>query len=76
MQNVKNEKFLLLLGKKIRILREGKGLTQLDLGILCNNHAEQIGRIERGEFNVTICTLLVISNSLKISLSELLDFKY
>lgn len=75
-QHVKNEQFLLALGQKIRLVREQKKLTQLDLGLMCNNHAEQIGRIERGEHNVTICSLLIIANSLNITLKELLDFKY
>lgn len=76
MQNVKDEQFLSLLGKQIRARRESQGLTQLDLGILCNNHAEQIGRIERGELNVTICSLLILAKALKMPLNELLDFNY
>lgn len=76
MQFVKNKKFLKALGKRIRTLRTEKGFTQLTLGELCNNHAEQIGRIERGELNVTIGSLLVIAKALELSLSELLDFKY
>ncbi len=75
-QSVKNDVFLAFLGQRIRTIREAKKLTQLDLGLLCNNHAEQIGRIERGEHNVTICSLLVIANAFDTSLKELLDFKY
>jgi ribosome-binding protein aMBF1 (putative translation factor) len=73
-QFVKDEKYLKALGKRIRSLREAKQMTQLDLGLLCNNHAEQIGRIERGQHNVTICSLLYIAKALEISVSELLDF--
>jgi transcriptional regulator with XRE-family HTH domain len=40
-----------------------------------DNYAEQIGRIEKGQLNVTICTLKKIAQSLEISLSELLDFE-
>lgn len=73
-QKVKDEKFLSQLGSRVRSVREANGLTQLDLGLLCNNHAEQIGRIERGQHNVTICSLLHIARALKVPLRELLDF--
>lgn len=75
MQNIKDDKFLLLLGKRIKELRIKKGLSQLELAVNMENHAEQIGRIERGKHNVSICTLLQIADSLGVSLSELLNFK-
>lgn len=56
-QNVKDKPFLKLLGLRIKQLRTQKGLTQLDLGVLMDNYAEQVGRIERGQLNVSICTL-------------------
>ena len=76
MQNIKDQKFLTVLGSRVKELREAKGLTQLDLATLCDNHAEQIGRIERGQFNVTICSLLLIAKSLDVKLKDMLDFKY
>ncbi len=75
MQNVKDEKFLKALGQHIRNLRLQKGLTQLELGVKMNNHAEQVSRIERGELNVSACTLHIIAKSLEITLSELFDFE-
>jgi transcriptional regulator with XRE-family HTH domain len=75
-QNIKDQKFLNELGFRVKELREAKGFTQLDLATLCDNHAEQIGRIERGQYNVTICSLLVIAKSLEVKLKDLLDFKY
>ena len=41
---------------------------------MVGNSGKQIGRIERGENNVTICMLLLIAKSLKISLKELFDY--
>ncbi len=76
MQNIKDQKFLTELGFRVKELREAKGFTQLDLATLCDNHAEQIGRIERGQYNVTICSLLVIAKSLEVKLKDLLDFEY
>ncbi len=74
MQNVKDKEFLKLLGLRIRFLRKLKNLSQLDLAVAMDNYAEQIGRIERGQLNVTICTLKKISEALEVSLSELLNF--
>lgn len=73
MQGVKDKKFLKKLGNHIKMLRTEKGLTQLDLAIKLNNYAEQIGRIERGELNSSICTLKKIAEGLDISLAELVN---
>jgi len=73
-QKVKDKAYLKKLGLRIRKLRSDKGLSQLDLGVSMDNYAEQISRIERGELNVTICTLKRIAEGLKITLSELLEF--
>ena len=75
MQNIKDDKFLIILGKRIKLLRKTKNLSQLELAVKMENHSEQIGRIERGKHNVTICTLRQIANSLEISLAELLNFE-
>lgn len=74
MQYVKDELLLKKLGKRIRDLRKKRKLSQVELGVLCNNYAEQIGRIERGQLNVTISTLSMIAKALQIKLPELVDF--
>jgi transcriptional regulator with XRE-family HTH domain len=68
---VKDKKFLIALGKKIRSLRMERGMSQLDLGVAMDNYAEQIGRIERGLQNVTICTLKKLCEALDITLADL-----
>ena len=74
MQNIKDDKFLLLLGKRIKQLRKAKGLSQLELAVRMENHSEQVGRIERGKHNVTVCTLRQIADALDITLKELFTF--
>lgn len=74
MQNVKDKGFLNKLGARVKKLRLERNLSQLDLGVLMDNYAEQIGRIERGQLNVSICTLKKLSESLQIPLKDLLDF--
>lgn len=73
MQNIKDEKYLKEIGARIRLIREGKGITQVELGVKCNNYGEQIGRIERGKSNVTICTLKVIADALEVKVSAFLE---
>ena len=73
MQFVKDEKLLKALGKRIREIRKKRNLTQVELGVKCNNYAEQIGRIERGQLNVTISTLNLLAKALQVSLSDLVN---
>ena len=44
-------------GRRIRALRERKGLTQEGLAAKCGLHHSHMGEIERGELNVTVKTL-------------------
>jgi transcriptional regulator with XRE-family HTH domain len=53
-QNVKDIEFLKKLGLWIRNIRKQQNLSQLDVGIGMDNYADQIGRIERGQLNVSI----------------------
>ncbi|MBG0966561.1 MULTISPECIES: helix-turn-helix domain-containing protein [Bacillus] len=59
------------LGKRIRFLRKEQNLSQERLGELSNIHTNHIGAIERGEKNVTIESLIKLSNGLNITLDEL-----
>lgn len=71
MQHVKDPVLLKKIGNRIRQLRKEKKLSQLDLAVRMDNHAEQIGRIERGELNVTIGTLQKIAESLHLPITDL-----
>jgi len=74
-QNVVDKEFLIALGNRVRELRIQKNITQEELGFLIGNSGKQIGRIERGENNVSSCMLYVISKVLKVPLKELFDFE-
>jgi transcriptional regulator with XRE-family HTH domain len=73
-QNVKDKKYLICLGKRIRELRKLRKMTQLDLAIEMNNHAEQVSRLERGSINFTICMLKNICAAFAITEKEFFDF--
>lgn len=74
MQNVVDKDFLTALGRRVRQLRLSKNLTQEDLGFIVGNSGKQIGRIERGENNVTTCMIYQISKALGIPMHELFNF--
>ena len=64
---------LKLLGKRIKAIREQKGVTQQELAALCNFEKSNLSRIEAGRSNVTIHTLNKIATSLKVSISDLVN---
>ena len=68
-------KILIQIGKRIKEVRESKGISQIELvGRMEGNiDATNISRIESGRTNPTIITLYRISTALEISLSELLQ---
>ena len=59
---------LRLLGARIRKARTQKHLTQEDIADRANLNASYYGRIERGEINVTVDTLMAIANALNIDI--------
>ncbi|OFY42379.1 MAG: transcriptional regulator [Bacteroidetes bacterium GWF2_40_14] len=61
------------IGKKIKSIRESKGLTQQALSDLCDFEKSNVSRIESGRTNLTIKSLLKISQALHVKMKELLD---
>lgn len=62
-----------LLGKKIKVLRVERELKQSELAQLVDSDPSYIGRIERGEINITMITLKGIAIALGIKPSEILE---
>lgn len=61
-----------ILGEKISKLRRESGYSQIDFAAQCGIDKTNLGRIERGEICARIDTLILISNMLGITVSELL----
>ncbi|MDH2524966.1 helix-turn-helix transcriptional regulator [Acinetobacter baumannii] len=59
-------------GQLIRKKRKEKEISQEKLALLCNIDRSYLGRIERGEVNITILKLYEISNILEANPKELL----
>ncbi|MGW8444473.1 helix-turn-helix domain-containing protein [Paenibacillus sp. S33] len=61
------------IGAIIRTLRKEKGLTQQSLADEIDSSFSYIGRVERGESNVTIETIIKIAAALNIGFFELMS---
>jgi transcriptional regulator with XRE-family HTH domain len=60
------------LGRRIRKLREQKGVSQEEFAAMCGVNRSYMGRIERGELNLTLETLQKLGSPLGTSVSALL----
>jgi len=64
---VEIEKF----GKRLRALREGKKLSQLDLELRSGINRTEISRIENGQKNIEFFTIVKLATALDTTLSQL-----
>ncbi|MHA3104297.1 helix-turn-helix domain-containing protein [Acinetobacter sp. ANC 3791] len=60
------------IGHAIRNYRIDQNITQEKLALLCNIDRSYLGRIERGEVNITVLKLYEIAQTLQIEPHELL----
>lgn len=70
---MKKDEILILIGLKIKELREERKISQQDLAAACNFEKSNMSRIEAGGNNLTIGTLLKICEILKIKLVDIVD---
>ncbi|MFN3020140.1 helix-turn-helix domain-containing protein [Chryseobacterium sp. TY3] len=68
---------LKLVGKRIKELRESKGISQIELVGRINGEIDptNISRIESGRINPTVFTLFRIADALKISAKDLIGIE-
>lgn len=76
MINVRDNDFLNKFGRNLRRIRNEKKVSQEALSNKANITPSQVGRIERGESNPTISTVLVIAQALEVDLDILFGFNY
>lgn len=67
--------FLRRLGQRIRAIREDRKLTQQQLAEQSGLHRTFIGAVERGERNLSLLNLRIISKALRVPLGELFAAK-
>ena len=71
----KDKEYLLLFGKHLKKMREGKGMSQEELANTAEVSLPQITRIERGVINPTICTIKSLAKGLEVSTATLFAFE-
>lgn len=59
-----------MIGNNIRTIRNSKGLSMEAVANEANIEYRQLGRIERGEGNTTVVTLLKIAWALKVDIGK------
>jgi len=64
---------LIVLGRTIRELRKGRGLSQEALAEKAGLHRTYVGSVERGERNVTLTSLTRIAKALGVRTADLLQ---
>jgi transcriptional regulator with XRE-family HTH domain len=72
--NFRDEKILIAFGKTLKKVRKKMNFTQEDLAYQSGISLSQIARIETGKINPTLCSIVVIAKTLKVSPRELMDF--
>jgi len=68
---IKNYEVIKAFGQRVRDLRTSQDLSQEQLANLADVPLSQIGRIERGEVNVTISSIHALSVAFKCDLADL-----
>lgn len=63
---------LIALGEAIRLARKKQGISQEKLALMAGIDRSYIGRVERGDNNVAILTLLKIAPALNVGLKDLM----
>jgi len=59
------------LGDRIRELRKKRGWTQDEFADKSGFHRAQVGAFERGEMNMTLASLHLLAETLKVKIAEL-----
>lgn len=60
-------------GLTVKRLREQKGMSQVELANLCEFERGNMTRIEKGNTNPTLITILKIAKALNVKPSDLLE---
>lgn len=71
-QNYQEE--LVLLGNRIRSLREVRGFSQETLGFKAGLHRNFISKLELAQKNPTFTTLIKLASALDVDIVELITF--
>ena len=74
MHKIRDEKVLKTFGDNFRRIRKQKKLTQEELAFKSGIAFSSVVRIEQGQLNTTVCTIVKLAEALEIEKGQLLDF--
>lgn len=74
MDNIADQ-FLSELGNKLAFYRKKKNLSYRELAQLCSVDHSKISKIEKGQVNIQILTILELAKGLGIQPKKLFDFE-
>ncbi len=74
MKHNKDNDYLKALGANIRLIRKSKSITMEALANEAEIEYRQLGRIERGEINTSVLSLLKLSECLGVDIADLFKF--
>jgi len=63
-----------ILKENVRLIRKQKGLSQIQLALLCDLDRTYISQIENGSANPSLDSLRRLANALDVNLYELLNY--
>ena len=69
----RQHKVLVALGRAVREVRLSKGISQEKLALLSEVDRSYVGRVERGDNNVAVLTLIKLADALDLSLAKLMQ---
>lgn len=67
------EEIIRSISKKIKEIRQSKGLSVQEVAYRCDIERSNLSRLEAGKTNMTIKTLCIICTALNIKLSDLIE---
>jgi len=67
---------LLVFGENLKRLREAQGLSLRSLSALCKLDHSDIAKIEKGQKNITILSVLELARALDVHPKKLLDLDF
>lgn len=62
---------LVAFGKRLREIREKRGLSQERLGDLAELHRNTVGALERGENNISLLAIAKLAKVLRVQVADL-----
>ncbi|WP_051935795.1 helix-turn-helix domain-containing protein [Salegentibacter sp. Hel_I_6] len=73
---ISNSKFLKIFGERLKNIRLQSNLSYRELGKRCDLDYSYISKVEKGEKNIQLSTILEFAKGLQIHPKELFDFSF